>query len=262
MRSHEQAVHDQFDSNAQAYLNSSVHAQGGDLSHARTLVSQAVAPRGTALDVGCGAGHLSFALAPAVGRMIALDPSARMLAAVAEGATARGLQIETRQGGAESLPFSDSTFDLVATRFSAHHWRSVETGLQEMRRVLSPAGCLLVIDVLGHEDPLVDTHLQAMELLRDPSHVRNRSAAQWRELLPAAGFPDFREAQWPLRLDFASWLERMRTPQLRAAVIRELQGSAAREVQEALAFEADGSFTVRTGLFWAPPIRRPAASLP
>jgi hypothetical protein len=120
-----------------------------------------------------------------------------------------------------------------------------------MRRVLQPHGRLLLIDVLGHEDPLVDTHLQSMELLRDPSHVRNRSAGEWQSLLGTAGFVDVEYAEWPLRLEFAPWVERMRTPSQRTAMIRTLQNEAPREVQEALAFEADGSFTVRTGLFWA-----------
>ncbi len=252
MRTHDQAIQDQFDSRSQAYLHSEVHAQGPDLVHARQLLVQRVPAHGAAVDVGCGAGHLSFALAASLGTVVAVDPSPRMLATVAEAAAERGLaQISTCQGGAESLPFPDSTFGLAATRFSAHHWRSLEAGLREMRRVLAPAGQILVIDVLGHEDPLVDTHLQAVELLRDPSHVRNRSASEWRALLQAGGFVDVERVEWPLRLEFASWVERMRTPRTRVEVIRELQSSAAREVQEALGLEADGAFTVRTGLFWA-----------
>jgi hypothetical protein len=70
-------------------------------------------------------------------------------------------------------------------------------------------------------------------------------------LLEAAGFLDIEHTQWPLRLEFASWVERMRTPPARVAVIRELQQGAAREVQDALAYEADGSFTFRVGSFWA-----------
>jgi hypothetical protein len=119
-----------------------------------------------------------------------------------------------------------------------------------MRRVLRPRGYILVIDVLGHEDPLVDTHLQSMELLRDPSHVQNRSAKEWYSLLAAAGFTDIQHVQWPLRLAFTPWIERMRTPAERASIIRALQNEAPREVHQALAFESDGSFTVQTGLFW------------
>ncbi len=262
MRSHDQKVHDQFDSQAQAYLQSGVHARGPDLSHAESLLRQALSGGGKALpvlgalDVGCGAGHLSFALASTLGRgaarVVALDPSAAMLATVTQAAAMRGLsRIETCQAGAESLPFDDSSFGWAVTRYSAHHWRHLEAGLREMSRVLVPGGRLLVIDVLGDEDPLVDTHLQTLELLRDPSHVRNRSGSQWQDLLAQAGFRDVEAFQWPLRLEFSSWVERMRTPQARVAVIRELQCSAARDVQEALALEADGSFTVRTGSFWA-----------
>jgi ubiquinone/menaquinone biosynthesis C-methylase UbiE len=252
MRTHDQSVQDQFDSRAQEYLSSQVHAEGPDLVHAKSVVARAIPAAGQALDVGCGAVHLSFALAPGLSRVVALDPSPNMLATVIKAAAARGLnQIETRQASAESLPFADSSFCLVCTRYSAHHWRRLETALGEMRRVLRPRGYLLVIDVLGHEDPLVDTHLQAMELLRDPSHVRNRSTRQWHSLLHAAGFAEIQHVQFPLRLAFSAWVERMRTPPASVSIIRALQNEAPREVQEALAFEADGSFTVRTGLFWA-----------
>lgn len=252
MRTHDQAVHDQFDSRARDYLSSPVHAAGPDLVHAQKLVTRWNGASAAMLDVGSGAGHLSFALAPAFSRVVALDPSPGMLATVAQAAAARGLtQVQAQRGSAESLPFADSTFDLVASRFSAHHWRFLETGLREMARVLRPQGYLLMIDTVGHEDCLVDTHLQAIELLRDPSHVRNRSISEWQTLIEAGGFLDIQQWQWPLRLEFASWVERMRPPPGHVAVIRELQQGAAREVKDALAFEADGSFRIQVGSFWA-----------
>jgi hypothetical protein len=110
---------------------------------------------------------------------------------------------------------------------------------------------LLLIDSLTPEDALADTHLQALELLRDPSHVRNRSQPQWRALLSAAGFELLEQRQWPIRIEFAPWVERMRTPVERVAAIRSLQASAPAEVQRALGFETDGSFTLQTGLFFA-----------
>lgn len=251
MRTHEQTVQNQFDPRAPAYLTSAVHAAGPDLERAKTLISQAVPAAAQALDIGCGGGHLSFALAPHVARMVALDPSPSMLAAVAKTAAERGLsQIETRQGNAESLPFADRSFLLVSTRYSAHHWTRLEPAVREIGRVLAPGGHALVIDTLGHEDPLVDTFMQSIELLRDPSHVRNRSRAEWRSLLQGAGLLELECAEWPTRLEFASWVERMRTPADRVAVIRSLQDGAPREVREALTIEPDGSFTIRTCLFW------------
>jgi ubiquinone/menaquinone biosynthesis C-methylase UbiE len=252
MRTHGQSLQEQFDPQAQAYLLSAVHARGPDLEHAAVLVRQALAAPARALDVGCGAGHLSFTLAPSVTHLVALDRSAGMLATVAAAAAARGLpQIETCQASAESLPFAAGSFDLVCTRYSAHHWTRLPLALEQMHRVLGPAGRLLLIDTLGHADPLVDTHLQAIELLRDPSHVRNRSTLEWYALLQAAGFSETQYFEWPTRLAFTPWVERMRAPPERVAVIRSLQHQAPSEVHSALAIEADGSFTIRTGLFWA-----------
>lgn len=254
---HRQTNLHQFDPQAQAYLDSAVHAQGPDLAHAAQLISRHLpAATARALDVGCGAGHLAFALAPHVRQVIAVDPSPGMLATVRQAALARGLpNIDAVQAQASALPFEDAHFCAVATRYSAHHWTDLAASLREMRRVLKPGGWLLVIDILGDEDALVDTHLQAMELLRDRSHARNRAPSQWIDLLAQAGFETPTHERWPVRLAFAPWVARMRTPAPRIDAIRALQHGAPEEVRQALAIEPEGSFTVHTGLFWA---KRPA----
>lgn len=252
MGTHADSVHDQFDPQGQAYLTSRVHAEGPDLERAEQLVTQTLSLEASALDVGCGAGHLAFRLAHRVGRVMAVDPSPGMLNTVAHEAAARRLtNLETRAGSAESLPFQRASFDLVASRYSAHHWAHLDEALRELHRVVRPGGALLLIDALAPEDALADTHLQALELLRDRSHVRNRSPSQWRQLLAAAGFELLEQQQWPIQIEFGSWVERMRTPAEHAAAIRSLQRSAPAEVQRALGFEPDGSFTLQTGLFWA-----------
>ena len=251
MSTHRDAVHAQFDARAAAYLSSSVHAAGPDLQRARELVS-GVQPRpARALDLGCGAGHLSFALAPLVGTVVALDPSRGMLDQVAAEAAARGLgSIETLCSGAESLPFADASVDLVATRYSAHHWTDLDAAMAEIRRVLAPGGHLLVIDLEAPADALVDTHLQAIELLRDRSHVRDRSDLEWRALLRQGGVELLAMQRWSVRLEFAAWIARMRTPDAKMAVIRTMLDEAPAEVRAALQVEADGSFSVFTGLWW------------
>jgi ubiquinone/menaquinone biosynthesis C-methylase UbiE len=254
MRTHAQAVQDQFDPRAQAYLTSAVHAAGPDLDAARERIRHFVKPDAQVLDVGTGAGHLSFALAPAVARVVALDPSPAMLATVRAAAATRGLpQIETQEGCADALPLTTASFDLVCTRYSAHHWLDVPRALAEMRRVVKPSGFILVIDLLGEDQPLVDTHLQSIELLRDTSHVRDRSIAEWQSLLMQAGFEHIEHSSWNTRLEFTPWVQRMHTPAAMITAIRMLQSGAAAEVQRTLNIEADGSFTPRTGLFWAHP---------
>jgi len=252
MRSHRQAVHDQFDPRAEAYLTSPVHADGPDLAAAAALVAGTLGPSARALDVGCGAGHLSFRLAPLLGSIVAVDPSPAMLSTVASAAAARGLaQVHTRQSSAEQIPFAAASFDLVASRYSAHHWTHLQLALSELQRVTRPDGWLLLIDSLAPEDALVDTHLQSIELLRDPSHVRNRSVSEWRALLRAAGFEVGEQRQWPTPIEFGSWVARMGTAPEHVAAIRSLQTQAPSEVQQALGLGSDGSFVLQTGLFWA-----------
>jgi ubiquinone/menaquinone biosynthesis C-methylase UbiE len=252
MQTHRQAVNAQFDPQAQAYLTSSAHAQGPDLIRAQALLAQHLPAKAQCLDVGCGAGHLSFAIAPGVARVLALDPAAAMLSVVAAEAERRALRnIEVQAGQVEALPFEDASFCLVATRFSAHHWTRLESGLREMRRVLRPGGYLLLIDIEGSEDALVDTHLQTIELLRDRSHVKNRTPSEWARQLADAGFDVSAHETWPHRLDFTPWVERMRTPPARVALLRELQREAPQEVRQALNIGEDGSFTPTTGLYWA-----------
>jgi ubiquinone/menaquinone biosynthesis C-methylase UbiE len=251
LRSHDQSVVAQFDPKAEAYLASAVHAAGPDLLRAGELVQQA-GSRGAMLDVGCGAGHLSFTLARHFQRVVATDLSPSMLATVRSAAALRQLpQIDVQQASAQALPFPDAHFDLVSSRYSAHHWHDVPAALREMQRVTRPGGLMLMIDITGDESPLVDTHLQAIELLRDPSHVRDYAPSQWRSMLHAAGFDLQQEASWPTRLEFGSWIERMRTPPDVAAVIRNLLVGAAAEVRAGLSVESDGSFIPLTGLFWA-----------
>ena len=254
MRTHTEAVQDQFDPQAQAYLTSAVHAAGPDLRAARERVERALPLAARILDVGAGAGHLSFTLAPAAAQVVALDPSPGMLATVRRAAAERGLtQIETCEATAAALPFADASFDLVGTRYSAHHWLNVPAALAEMRRVVKPDGFILVIDFLGADEPLVDTHLQCIELLRDTSHVRDRSIAEWRSLLFAAGFDALEHSTWDTHIQFTPWVQRMRTPEPLVTAIRLLQSGAPAEVQRALRIEADGSFTWQTGLFWGRP---------
>lgn len=252
MHSHDDSVQNQFGPQAQAYLTSAVHARGPDLEYARARIAAQISSSGTALDVGCGAGHLAFVVAALLDRTVALDPSQSMLTTVATAAAARGLaRLETQQGHAAALPFAAGSFDFVCTRYSAHHWTQLSAALAEIHRVLKPAGQLLVIDVLGAADPLVDTHLQTIELLRDPSHVRDRSSTEWRSALNAGQFDIVDAPSWPLRLDFTTWIARMQTPEVHVAALRALQAGAPQEVKSALLYADDGSFTCTTGAFWA-----------
>lgn len=242
---HRKNIEQQFGPQANAYLTSTVHAQGEDLSQITGLVSGI--PQAQVLDLGCGAGHVSFQVAPLVKAVTAYDLSEQMLTVVATAATDRGLHnITTRQGVAESLPFADASFDAVLSRYSAHHWQDLEQALREVHRVVKPGGMAIFADVVSPGQPLLDTHLQTVELLRDTSHVRDYSVSEWLSKLGNAGLHHAYCTPRRLLLTFDSWVERMRTPQPLVEALRLLQNGAAKETKDYYEIEQDGSFSVDT----------------
>ncbi len=134
--------------------------------------------------------------------------------------------IDTCVGAAEVLPFETNTFDLVVTRYSAHHWASVPRALAECARVIVPGGRMVVIDVIAPETPLFDTSLQVIEFLRDASHVRDYRASEWTNMYKAAGLGEPTITAWKLSIDFKGWIARIGTPADRIAALESVFSQA------------------------------------
>jgi ubiquinone/menaquinone biosynthesis C-methylase UbiE len=241
----------QFGAKAENYLTSTVHATGADLTRLTELAARSRAL--DALDLGCGAGHASFALARAgVARVVAYDLAPAMLTVVANEARARAHgMIEVSVGTAEDLAFADASFDLVVTRYSAHHWLDVPRALAEMARVLRPQGILVVIDVVAPEAPLLDTVLQTVEMLRDQSHVRDYRESEWRALFAAARFTSPTVDRWKLPMEFASWVSRIGTSAPRVAALEVVMDALPAEARAYFAVAADRSFVIDSEWFEA-----------
>ncbi|QJD58092.1 methyltransferase domain-containing protein [Pseudomonas sp. gcc21] len=247
---HDQIVLRQFGEQAQAYLHSAVHSAGPELAELAEAVTQI--PQARVLDLGCGGGHVSFQVAPLAEFVVAYDLSQAMLDAVAASAAAQKLgNIHVRQGAAEQLPFADESFDFVFSRYSAHHWYDPLQALREVRRVLKPGGRVAFVDVASPGMALLDTYLQAVELLRDTSHVRDYSAAEWCDMFGSAGLVVSGYRMQKLHLEFGSWVERMRTPDVMANAIRKLQQDVSADVKSYFEIEGDGSFTTDVIVLWA-----------
>ncbi|HCQ0567634.1 TPA: methyltransferase domain-containing protein [Escherichia coli] len=241
-QSHYEHVEKQFSSQASEYLTSAVHTSGRDLQ--RLAACLAEYPDACVLDMGCGAGHASFVAAQNVQEVVAYDLSSQMLDVVAQAADTRQLKnITTRQGYAESLPFADHTFNIVISRYSAHHWHDVGAALREVNRVLKPGGMLIVMDVMSPGHPVRDIWLQTIEALRDASHVRNYASGEWLTLINEAYLLVDNVITDKLPLEFSSWVARMRTPEVLVDAIRVYQQSASTEVKTYFALQNDGSFT-------------------
>jgi len=153
-----------------------------------TLVRTDV-PRGArVLDVGCGTGAFLEALAreaPTV-RMTGVDPSTSMLA-VARRRLGQGPVLAC--AAAERLPLPDASQDLVVSTNAFHYFREPERALGEMRRVLDPAGRLVVTDWC--DDYLACKVCDLWLRLFDPAHFRTYGREACRRMLEEAGFRIF-----------------------------------------------------------------------
>jgi SAM-dependent methyltransferase len=149
---------------AQAYRDSPTHREGPDLD---LLVEWCEPEKGVkALDVATGGGHVARRLREEGATVVTLDPSPGMQADVV--------------ASAEHIPFADGSFDVVVSRIAPHHFADVRAAVAEMKRVSN--GLVVIEDTLFSSD----RHEQA-EKLRDPTHVRNYTENEWRELLTEAG---------------------------------------------------------------------------
>ena len=147
----EPSVTHMFDSIAPVYdrMNTLMTA-GMDGRWRRAAVRAArLSPGGTALDVACGTGKLTAALAGAVGsegRVVGVDLSAAMLD---EARRAFGDMpgVEFVLGNALALPVADGTFDAATIAFGLRNLASFEDGFREMARAVRSGGRVVCLEL-------------------------------------------------------------------------------------------------------------------
>jgi SAM-dependent methyltransferase len=109
------------------------------------------------LDLGCGTGTLAMAAGVRVGetgRVVGIDPSARLLARARTKAARRRIPVEFHSAGMQALGLPDQSFDVVTSTFMLHHVPDdlARRGLAEVARVLKPGGRFLLIDFIHGGD--------------------------------------------------------------------------------------------------------------
>ena len=187
---------DVWSERAEAYRESDAHREGRDLE----LFAE-WAEGTTALDVATGGGHVARVLRAAGLEVVTIDSAPGMKPTVVSRA--------------EEIPFADASFDVVACRVAAHHFQGPAGALREMARV--SRNLVLVSDnlYLGDDGEKADR-------LHDPTHVRNYTEEEWREMFEAAELELEAFEREDKRIDFQGWLDRAGTPEEDRTRIEEL----------------------------------------
>lgn len=162
------------------------------------------------LEVACGPGLISRALARRVGSVHGVDLTPAMVEAARRASDEAGLEnVSFSLADATDLTEIDSdSFDGAATRFSLHHIPAPERVLAEMNRVVRPGGWVLVGDHVTDEDADGAAWHEQIERLRDPSHWACETPARLRAMAEAVGLIADCEQLIPLDLDFEEWISR------------------------------------------------------
>ena len=180
------------------------------------LIERAKAEGGERIvDVGCGCGATSFALAQRVGpggHVLGIDISAPMLAQARKVQPA-GLPVDFVLADATVYPFEPASFDLLFSRFGVMFFADPALSFANMRRAMRPSGRVAFACWREpRENPWMMTPLQAVYQHvpkmppvgpEDPGPFAFASEARVRRILSAAGFSGIEMEPRGLMLDIA-----------------------------------------------------------
>ena len=207
------------------------------------LTSAQPKPTDVVLDVATGTGFTALAFAPFVHSVIGLDVSTGMLQQAEKYAQERGiLNASFQEGAAEALPFADASFCLVTCRIAPHHFLDPQKFLIETARVLKPGGRLVMADTtVPDNSPEAAQWQNAVEAVRDPSHVQNYMPSEWRRMAEDAGLTvtECRTGDGGITIPLSDWLARAGCTPEQSAEARQRFAASPESAREAFQIVTD-----------------------
>lgn len=216
----------QFSKNAEQYRDEPLFSAGHDLE--AMVKSVPLAGDEALLDVGAGVGHTAIAFSPFVKQCTGIDVTEEMVKTAALYAKEKNAcNVTFLQGDAEKLDFPDASFDIVTCRFAAHHFPDISRAMSEIARVLKPGGSFILVDHHAPEDKALDQFINLLNQMRDPSHVREYSLAEWNKWFEENGLDYTEQGRWNIPIEYDNWIHRGAVPEeKRPAIAAHLTGSS------------------------------------
>nr|WP_243239843.1 class I SAM-dependent methyltransferase [Sulfobacillus harzensis] len=236
-----------------------ISAEGIRAWHHFALDAMRIEPGNAVLDVGCGTGTNTLAMAERAGsqgRVVGLDPSAAMIdAGRARIVGDHAAPISWVIGQGEHLPFSDGQFDAVSAQFSMRNMEDWSLALQEMVRVLKPNGRLLVLDVVQPLTTLGALAWNGLKMVTSRLTSPGLSPYQWLGISidHAPTTEELRVAfqqQGLGNIQFHHWLGDLVVAMVGHKPVRNLERGPAEAKTPTLLWAVDGSITARAASEW------------
>jgi ubiquinone/menaquinone biosynthesis C-methylase UbiE len=212
-------------------------------------IRTAIAPTATMriLDLGCGPGIIVEALAPLVDEVVAFDLTPEMLQKAQERCSQSEVEnVRLLLGNGEKLPFKDGTFDVVVTRLTIHHLEDPMGVVSEMVRVTSSSGRVVVADIVSSEDPEQSELHNALEVLRDPSHVRMLPKSLLLTMIQESGLRIISDTTWEKERRFDEWAQIVNDPKRTIPLQTVMLNLASAGIRAGINLRSDGDTVVFT----------------
>jgi len=198
-------------------------ARADDRSTDSIVALAAPAPTDHLLDIACGPGYLTMALAQRAAGAVGLDATDRFIFGAAREAARRGIaNLRFVIGDVMRLAFRASSFDLVACKMAFHHFPEPGEALGEMARVTRPGGKIIIADLVTFEDPQRADYHNRLERLCDPSHARSLCEAEFERLFASLHLARLAKQRAAISVPMDVWLAHAAPPAGNVARIREL----------------------------------------
>ena len=197
------------------------------------------------LDLGCGPGIVTAYLAPNVREVVAYDLTPEMLDKARQRCQKAGLKnVRFELGSAEQLPFKNESFDCVVTRLTIHHFPDPLGVTEEVVRVTRRKGKVVVADIVSSENEEEAALHNALETLRDPTHVQMLSASRLLELLKTSGLRIASKVTWEMKRDYDEWIRITNAPERVKPLYTVMVALATRGIQAGINLHFDGKTLV------------------